>query len=242
MKQEQFLNLASAEEALKKFRDAVNPAPLGEEQILLKEARGRVLSRDVIASINVPYYDRSNFDGYAVRAEDTFGAEETEPLSLKLNREILACGVIPEEQLLPGTATPISTGGVLPRGADGVVMIENTHPDGDRIRVLKPIVPGGGVSLAGSDLGAGEVVLRRGDLLGFRETGTLAAVGETHVWVWKKPKVAVVSTGDELIAPGETMQLGRVYDSNSLVVGHAAEELGCQVEFLGIVRLSLIHI
>ena len=236
MKQEQFLNLASAEEALKKFRDAVNPAPLGEEQILLKKARGRVLSRDVIASINVPFYDRSNFDGYAVRAEDTFGAEETEPLSLKLNREILACGVIPEEQLLPGTATPISTGGVLPRGADGVVMIENTHPDGDRIRVLKPIVPGGGVSLAGSDLGAGEVVLRRGDLLGFRETGTLAAVGETHVWVWKKPKVAVVSTGDELIAPGETMQLGRVYDSNSLVVGHAAEELGCQVEFLGIVR------
>ena len=103
-------------------------------------------------------------------------------------------------------------------------MIENTHPDGDRIRILKPIVPGGGVSLAGSDLGAGEVVLRRGDLLGFRETGTLAAVGETHVWVWKKPKVAVVSTGDELIAPGETMQLGRVYDSNSLVVGHAAEE------------------
>ena len=78
--------------------------------------------------------------------------------------------------------------------------------------------------------------MRRGDLLGFRETGTLAAVGETHVWVWKKPKVAVVSTGDELIAPGETMQLGRVYDSNSLVVGHAAEELGCQVEFLGIVR------
>ena len=153
MKQEQFLNLASAEEALKKFRDAVNPAPLGEEQILLKEARGRVLSRDVIASINVPFYDRSNFDGYAVRAEDTFGAEETEPLSLKLNDEILACGVIPEEQLLPGTATPISTGGVLPRGADGVVMIENTHPDGDRIRVLKPIVPGGGVSLAGSDLG-----------------------------------------------------------------------------------------
>ena len=117
-----------------------------------------------------------------------------------------------------------------------MVMIENTHPDGDRIRVLKPIVPGGGVSLAGSDLGAGEVVLRRGDLLGFRETGTLAAVGETHVWVWKKPKVAVVSTGDELIAPGEPMQLGRVYDSNSLVVGHAAEELGCQVEFLGIVR------
>ena len=83
MKQEQFLNLASAEEALKKFRDAVNPAPLGEEQILLREARGRVLSRDVIASINVPFYDRSNFDGYAVRAEDTFGAEETEPLSRK---------------------------------------------------------------------------------------------------------------------------------------------------------------
>ncbi len=236
MKQEQFLNLATAEEALKKFRDAVKPSPLGEEVLPLVEARGRVLSRDVAATINVPFYDRSNFDGYAVRAEDTFGAEEIQPVNFSVNQEVLACGVIPVEQLQPGTATVISTGGVLPRGADGVVMIENTQPDGDQIRVLKPIVPGGGVSLAGSDLGAGEVVLRCGDLLGFRETGTLAAIGETHVWVWKKPRVALLSTGDELIAPGEPMQLGRVYDSNSMVVAHAAEELGCQVQFMGIVR------
>ncbi len=236
MKQEQFLNLATAEEALKKFRDAVKPSPLGEEVLPLVEARGRVLSRDVAATINVPFYDRSNFDGYAVRAEDTFGAEEIQPVNFSVNQEVLACGVIPVEQLQPGTATVISTGGVLPRGADGVVMIENTQPDGDQIRVLKPIVPGGGVSLAGSDLGAGEVVLRCGDLLGFRETGTLAAIGETHVWVWKKPRVALLSTGDELIAPGEPMQLGRVYDSNSMVVAHATEELGCQVQFMGIVR------
>ena len=236
MKQEQFLNLATAEEALKKFRDAVKPSPLGEEVLPLVEARGRVLSRDVAATINVPFYDRSNFDGYAVRAEDTFGAEEIQPVNFSVNQEVLACGVIPVEQLQPGTATVISTAGVLPRGADGVVMIENTQPDGDQIRVLKPIVPGGGVSLAGSDLGAGEVVLRCGDLLGFRETGALAAIGETHVWVWKKPRVALLSTGDELIAPGEPMQLGRVYDSNSIVVAHAAEELGCQVQFMGIVR------
>ena len=209
MKQEQFLNLASAEEALKKFRDAVNPAPLGEEQILLKEARGRVLSRDVIASINVPYYDRSNFDGYAVRAEDTFGAEETEPLSLKLNREILACGVIPEEQLLPGTATPISTGGVLPRGADGVVMIENTHPDGDRIRVLKPIVPGGGVSLAGSDLGAGEVVLQHH----FPGTQIGSCQGDSSSWNDRLQNTDPVSVWMGILDHHHTIRSSRKYPS-----------------------------
>ena len=236
MGQQQFLNLSTAEEALQRFWEAVKPAPLGEEQVTLASSRSRVLSRDVIASINVPYYDRSNFDGYALRAEDTFGAEESRPVRFSLNDEVLACGVIPAIELKPGTATSISTGGVLPRGADGVVMIENTQPDQDGIQVLKPIVPGEGVSLAGSDLGVGEVVLRQGDQLGFRETGTLAAVGETRVWAFRRPRVAVLSTGDELIEPGEPMKVGRVYNSNSIVVRHAAEELGCEVEILGIVR------
>ena len=241
MKQQQFLNLATAEEAEERFWEAVKPQPLGEELVMLEDAHGRILACDIVARHNVPYFDRSNFDGFALRAEDTFGAQETAPVLLTLNPEILACGVVPQEDVAPGTATTISTGGVLPRGADGVVMIENTfplknaEPAENMIQVLKPIVPNTGVSLAGSDIGAGEVVLRIGELLGYRETGTLAALGEANVSVWRRPKVAVISTGDELIAPGEQMEMGKVYDSNSTVIAHAVEELGCEAVRFGIV-------
>ena len=241
MKQQQFLNLATAEEAEERFWEAVQPQPLGEELVMLEDAHGRILACDIVARHNVPYFDRSNFDGFALRAEDTFGAQETAPVLLTLNPEILACGAVPQEDVAPGTATTISTGGVLPRGADGVVMIENTfplkhaEPAENMIQVLKPIVPNAGVSLAGSDIGAGEVVLRIGELLGYRETGTLAALGEANVSVWRRPKVAVISTGDELIAPGEQMEMGKVYDSNSTVIAHAVEELGCEAVRFGIV-------
>jgi len=241
MKQQQFLNLASAEEAEERFWQAVQPRPLGEELIPLADARERILSRNVIAKHNVPYFDRSNFDGFAVRAEDTFGAQETAPVSLKLNQEVLACGVVPKTSVTQGTATTIATGGVMSRGADAVVMIENTFPiEADKsgeaeIKILKAVAPSGGVSLAGSDIGAGEVVLRIGDLLGYRETGTLAALGEAKVWVWRRPKVGIISTGDELVAPGGQMELGKVFDSNATVLGHAVEELGCEPVHFGIV-------
>ncbi|MDP7622451.1 MAG: molybdopterin biosynthesis protein, partial [SAR324 cluster bacterium] len=173
MKQQQSLNLSSAEEAEDRFWQAVQPQPCGEEQILLENTRERILSRNVIAQHNVPYFDRSNFDGYAVRAEDTFGAQETAPVCLSLNSEVLACGVVPQNSVTKGTATMIATGGVIPRGADAVVMIENTLPldeneSGNKaVNILKPVVPTGGISLAGSDIGAGELVLRVSDSLGY---------------------------------------------------------------------------
>jgi len=242
MKQQQFLNLASSEEAELRFWNAVQPQPLGKELVLLKFALGRILADDVFARHNVPYFDRSNFDGFAVRAEDTFDAQETSPIYLSLNHEILSCGVVPKETLLPGTATTIATGGVIPRGADGVVMIENTFPIEDHqskengIQVIKPIVPGGGISLAGSDIGAGELVLREGIQMGFRETGTLAALGESNISVWKRPKVAVISSGDELIRPDESMSLGKVYDTNGTIISHALKELCCEAIDFGIIQ------
>ncbi len=241
MEQKQFLNLSTAEEAEKRFWSAVMPNTCGEEQVCLHQALRRVLARDVIARHNVPYFDRSNFDGYAVHAEDTFGAKETAPVCLSLNTEVLACGVVPQNSVTRGTATMIATGGVIPRGANAVVMIENTLPlhqnenEKKAVNILKPVVPTGGISLAGSDIGAGEVVFRVSDRLGYRETGTLAALGEQKVWVWKRPKVGIISTGDELIAPGEKMELGKVYDSNSMVIAHAVEELGCEPQIFGII-------
>ena len=241
MKQKQFLNLASAEEAENYFWKILPQKPLGKEIVPLKEANSRILANDIFAKNNVPFFDRSNFDGFALRAEDTFGALETAPITINLNNEVIKCGVIPKKTIEPGEASTISTGGILPRGANGVVMIENTlsvkssNSTNNQIQILKPIVPGNGISLAGSDIGAGELVLRKGEKLGFRETGTLAALGESDVSVWKRPKVAIISTGDELIPPGESISLGKVYDSNSTLIAHALEEICCEPVNYGII-------
>lgn len=235
MKQNQFLQLATAEEAEARFWEVVKPAPVGEEKISLEAALHRVLSRDVISQLNVPFFDRSSFDGFAVQAEDTFGAEETAAILLTLNDEILASGVPPRIIVKQGTLTPIATGGVLPRGANGVVMVEKTLATEQGIQILKPITPGEGVLFAGSDIGADETVLRKGEKLTSRETGVLAAIGEKEVWVWKKPRVGIISTGDEIIAPGTPMEVGKVYDSNAVILADSLKEIGCEPVSFGIV-------
>jgi len=235
MEQKQFLDLTTAEEADKLFRKEIRPAPVGEEEILLADSLNRVLSRNITAPINVPFFDRSNFDGYAVKAADTFGAEETAPIHLTLNSEILASGIIPKDEVQKGSATTIATGGVIPRGADAIMMVEYTQPEKRGISILRSVVPGEGISFAGSDIGTDEIILRKGDRLSSRETGTLAALGTDKVWVWKRPRIAVISTGDELIRPGDSMDVGKVYDSNSVVVSHALEEIGCEPIYFDIV-------
>lgn len=235
MKQDQFLKLATAEEAATRFYDAIKPQTLGEEKISLMDCLDRILSRDVVSKINVPFFDRSNFDGFAVKAEDTFGAEEMEPITLSLNEEKLACGVLPRQTLNSGTANIIATGGVLPRGANAVIMVENTLPGEGIVKVLKPAVPGTGVAFAGSDIGAEETVLHLGERISSRETGVLSAIGVTEIRVFKKPRVGIISTGDEIIAPGAVMEIGKVYDTNGVIVANALKEIGCEPVSLGIV-------
>ncbi|HUJ75720.1 MAG TPA: molybdopterin-binding protein, partial [bacterium] len=235
MKQEQFLTVVSAEEAHRIFRAAVRPQPLGEEEVALEQALGRILARDVISRVDVPFFDRSNVDGYAVRAQDTFGAEETEPVRLKLTDEVLHTNVVPRIEVQAGMATPISTGGVMPRGADSVVMVEHTLPQDGAILVQKSVVPGTAVTFAGTDIGAGETIMHRRTPLTSRETGVLAATGHQQVSVFRKPRVAILSTGDEIIPPGAPMSVGKIYDSNATIIADAVRELGCEPVRLGIV-------
>src|SRR6185295_207976 len=155
----------------------------------------------------------------------------------------LAAGASPASDLVvtPGLAVPIATGGVLPRGADAVLMVEYTlledgGPDGDAIRVQHAVAPGANVSFAGGDIGRGEIVLRRGQTLTSRETGMLAAVGAARVTVFAAPRVAVLSTGDEIRAPGATLSTGQVFDSNGRIVADALREIGCVAIEAGIVR------
>jgi putative molybdopterin biosynthesis protein len=235
LKQEQFLNVVTAEEAHRIFHDAVRPEPLGEETVPLAQCLGRVLSQNAVSTIDVPYFDRSNVDGFAVRAQDTFGAEESEPVFLKLTDEIIHTNVRPRIEVSEGMATGIATGGVIPRGADAVVMVEQTTPRDGGIMVHKSVVPGGAISFAGTDIGAGETVLQRRTHLTSRETGVLAAIGQAEVPVFRRPRVAILSTGDEIIAPGAPMELGKIYDSNGTIIADAVREIGCEPIPFGIV-------
>jgi putative molybdopterin biosynthesis protein len=241
--QEQFLDVISRDEAELRFRAAIRFDPLAGERTALAESLGRVLADDIVAPLDVPSFDRSNYDGFAVRAEDTFGAREEVPRRLRLLDEVLATAVVPRSVVEAGTAVTIATGAVVPRGADAVVMMEHADVVDARLLVRKAVTAGFGISFAGSDIAAGETILRRGQRLTSRETGVLAALGLNHVTTHRQPRVGIISTGDELIAPGDTMRAGLVFDSNGRILADAVRELGGLPVELGILgdNLETLH-
>ena len=232
--QEQFLQVLDRDEAERRFRAAIDLTPCGTEIIPLDAALGRVLAADVVSPVDVPSFDRSNVDGFAVVAEDTFGASEEVPRSVLLAEEEIHTGIVPTTVHSSGKAVLIATGGMVPRGADAVVMVEYAETRGAELRIARAVTAGSGISFAGTDITAGETVLRRGQLLTSRDTGVLAAIGVAKVNVWRKPIVAILSTGDEIIAPGDPMQPAKVYDSNAQVLADAVRELGGEPRRLGI--------
>ena len=233
--QEQFLQVLDRDEAERRFRAALDLTPRGVERVPLDQALGRILAVDVLAPVDVPSFDRSNVDGFAVVAEDTFGASEESPRVVRLLDEHIHTGVVPHSRLRPGEAAAIATGGMIPRGADAVVMVEYADARAGSVRFARAVTAGSGVSFAGTDITAGETVLRTGQLLTSRDTGVLAAIGVAEVDVWRKPVVAILSTGDEIIPPGDPMQPGRVYDSNAQVLADAVREAGGEPARFGIV-------
>jgi putative molybdopterin biosynthesis protein len=236
-RQEQFLEVVSAEEARRRFEACIDRSPLGGETVALASALSRVLAADVVAPVDAPPFDRSNVDGFAVRAADTVGASDGLPRRLKLNIEVIACGVAPAVEVMPGTATAIATGGVIPRGADAVVMIEHTELVEDDIApaidVRRAVASGQFISFAGSDIACGETLLRRGARIGSREIGMLAACGLSAIKVVRRPRVAVLSTGDELVEPGQPLRPGGVYDSNGAILAAAIVEAGGEPVLFG---------
>jgi putative molybdopterin biosynthesis protein len=234
MKQEQFLHVLTKEEAEAIFHQHITVAPLGEERVRLEHCLGRVLARDIVAAVDVPYFNRSNVDGFAVVAADTFGVDEESPAELSLTAEHLAPGVVPREEVQAGMATAIATGAIIPKGANAVVMVEDTDCRDGMLYVYHPVVPGENISYAGQDIMQGETVLREGQALSSRETGVLAALGGAEVWCYRKPRVAIISTGDELIPAGQPMAEGKVYDSNARIIADAVRENGGEPHGMGI--------
>lgn len=228
-RQEQFLEVVAAEEATRRFQAKLDLSPLAAETVALGSSLGRVLANDVVAAVDAPPFDRSNVDGFALRAVDTTGASDSTPKRILLNGEVIACGHAPVVEVRPGTATAIATGGVIPRGADAVIMIEQTElrdQGAPAIDLRRAVMPGQFVSYAGSDIARGETLLRRGALVGSREIGMLAACGLASVAVVRRPRVAVLSTGDELVMPGNPLKPAGVYDSNGAIIAAAVAEAG----------------
>jgi putative molybdopterin biosynthesis protein len=229
-RQEQFLEVVTAAEARRRFDACVDRSPLGAENLPLAASLSRVLADDVVAPVDAPPFDRSNVDGFAVRAADTAGSSDSEPRLFTLNAEVVACGVAPAIEVTPGTATTIATGGVIPRGADAVVMIEHTElieSDAEpAIELRRAAASGQFISYAGSDIARGETLLRKGTRIGSREVGMLAACGLASVDVVRRPRVAVLSTGDELVEPGRPLKPAGVYDSNGAIIAAAIVEAG----------------
>jgi putative molybdopterin biosynthesis protein len=240
-RQTQFLTVITRDEATERFRRHLKLEPLGHEAVSLADALNRVLSDDVIAEVDVPGFDRSNVDGFAVQASDTFGAGEEDLRRLALNSEVLTPGTVPAEVVSPRRAAVIATGAMLPRGADAVVMVEHTEvvvdPDGARaVEIGRAVTAGENVSYAGTDIARGETVLRAGQVLTSREIGVLAAIGMAQIRVCRRPRVAILSTGDEIVPPGSPLPLGAIYDSNAAIIGAAVAELGADPVQLGVVR------
>jgi putative molybdopterin biosynthesis protein len=236
-RQEQFLDVVSAAEARRRFEACIDRSPLGGESLPLAAVLSRVLANDVVAPVDAPPFDRSNVDGFAVRAADTAGASAGAPRRLTLNAEVVACGVQPALEVMPATATAIATGGVIPRGADAVVMIEHTELLEDEaapaIELRRAAASGQFISYAGSDIARGETLLRKGARLGSREIGMLAACGLADIAVVRRPCVAVLSTGDELVEPGRSLTPAGVYDSNGAIIAAAIVEAGGEPVLFG---------
>jgi molybdopterin molybdotransferase len=225
--------LLSVEDARDKVLSQVHPlAPL---QLPLVEAAGCVLADDALAEHDMPSFASSAMDGYAVRADDVAGASPASPIELKLVGRA-RIGRRPQGTVGAGEAIPIATGAPIPAGADSIVPIENTEDDGDLVRIFEGSTPGKHVRAVGEDLRAGTTLVRAGTRLGAPELGLLANNGIPHPVVYPRPRVIVLSTGDELIPPTEEPAFGQVRDANAYTIFAALREAGASPVLGGIVR------
>lgn len=220
------LHVTSPEGALRLIREHFGKLSCGVEAVSLADALGRTLGRDIKASVDVPGFDRSTVDGYALWASDTFGCSESLPSVLRLAGEVqmgkpagIHCGT--------GQAVAVPTGGQLPAGADGVAMLEYAEEYGDgTVGITKPVAPGQNIILKSDDVAAGQRVLEKGKRLGPADIGTLAALGVTRVDVARRPLVGILSTGDEVVPAEDTPSPGKIRDVNAPLLAACAEGSG----------------
>lgn len=227
------LNVLSLEKAQEILNNVCFIQRTGTETVPLAESLGRVLAADASAAEDVPGFDRSTVDGFAVAASDTFGASAAMPALLRLASEV-EMGQKAEAALRPGECAAVPTGGELPSGADAMVMLEDTETfAGGLVAVERPAAPGNHIIFAGDDVKKGSVAVPAGKRLLPQDVGALAALGYASVPVARRPKVCVLSTGDELVDPSRTPERGEIRDVNGAMLTAAAAEAGAEAKFCG---------
>ncbi len=230
----EFLSLVTPEEALEKVFRQLYPSRI-LEKVATEDALGRITLDDICSPQDLPDFRRSTVDGYAVLARDTYGASEGLPAYLKLVEEILM-GQEPDFELSDSQCALIHTGGMLPNGANAVVMLEDTQPlNNDEIEIFKPAAQGDNLIEVGEDIKEGAIVIKKGTRLRPAEIGGLMALGMTEVDVVKQPRIGVISSGDEVIPPDQKPMLGQVRDINSYTLGTMLQSLGARVHHYGII-------
>ena len=208
-----FKELVSYEEALKRIHKSIKPINR-TQSVPIEKALDRVLAQEIMANMSVPPFNRAAMDGYAVKAEETFGASSFKPKTLKLT-EILHAGASSNEVLDKGECIQVATGSPVPKGADAVVMVEFTERSDNTVSILKPVYPGANISPKGEDVEEGQIVLEIGKQLFPARIGVLAALGREEATVYEKPRIAVVPTGTEIQEVGSPLKKGQIYDVNS---------------------------
>jgi len=229
-----FLRVATIEEARAALEKRWRPRPR-EVEVPLDEAAGRVLAEDVVSSIDVPPFDRAAFDGYAVRAADTFGAGEESPIELIQVGNVRA-GEWLKIKIGRRQCAKIDTGAPVPRGANAVVMLEHSTARAKVVRVFRAVAPGENIAKRGSEIKCGTKVLKAGKMINPQTLGTIAAIGRKYFKIYSPPKVAVVSSGVELVAAGSQLKRGKIYDVNGPAICQAVELCGGEASYLGIAR------
>jgi len=230
-----FLKAIQVEE-LKKLLNSI-PKIVSEEEIIpLEEGFNRVVSRDIISDIDVPHFRKSRMDGYAVIAEDSFGAEEDNLLTLKLI-ETISAGDRPLKKIEKGQCSYVATGAAIPDNANGVVMVEFTEKEGDKVTISKAITPGTHIINIGHDVKKGDIICKESSLIDLPTLGLLSSCGISQVSVYRKPIISLISTGNELLThETQKLEIGKIYDVNSIVLKKAIENTGAKVKFLGIIN------
>lgn len=235
--------VSTPNEVITILKDHLNLKEITEnniEEVDIKIALHRFLSEEIFAPANLPGFNRSIMDGYAIRAEDSFGATDSLPSYLKIIGEI-RMGVRPEFKINPGEAVKISTGGMLPEGVNAVMMVEYTEQiDDTTVEVRRSISPWENVVREDEDLKIGEIILKKGHRLRPQDMGVLAGIGKTNIKIYRKPKIAIISTGNEIIAAKEKPLIGQVRDINSYTLGACIEEAGGVPVYRGIIKDEVI--
>lgn len=231
-----FFNVVSVEEGRRLMTEAFKEYRIETEKISILEATGRVLADDIVAKENVPEFNRSTVDGYAVKSSDTHGASESIPSFLILLGEI-KMGESADIKISSGEAIYVPTGGMIPEGADAVIMIEHAEKlDDSTLMVYRPLSVGENIIFKGDDIKEGEEIIKKGKKLSPQDIGVLAALGVSKIKVYKKPKFFIISTGDEIVDLNEELTIGKVRDINSYALSSLIIKLGGEVSGKSIVR------